>query len=159
MGDEIDIQSEQARLQAMPMGELRREFERVCAWRHSTNNRPTLIRRILWHMRYGPLSEEVVRRAREIAEQVLVREIPPPGWPGVPETLAPEPPRDPRLPMPGTTLAREFRGERVEVLVLERGFEWRGEAYPSLSAVATAISGMHVNGFRFFWLGAKEKHA
>jgi hypothetical protein len=61
--------------------------------------------------------------------------------------------------MPGTVLARQFRGETVEVLVLERGFEWRGEVFPSLSAVAAAISGMHVNGYRFFQLGSKEKKA
>ncbi len=159
MGDENDIQSEQARLQAMPMAELKAEFQRVCGWTHSTHNRSTLERRILWHMRYGPLSAEVVARAREIAAQVLVKELPPPGWPGVPEAPVREPVQDPRLPMAGTTLAREFRGETVEVRVLERGFEWRGETYPSLSAVATAISGMHVNGFRFFHMGAKEKKA
>jgi len=159
MAEEIDIKSEQARLQAMPMAELKREFERVCGWRHTTNNRSTLIRRVLWHLRYGPLSAEVVARAREIAAQVLVKEIPPPAWPGVPEAPPPEPVRDPRLPMPGTTLAREFHGKTVTVTVGERNFEYEGERYSSLSAVATAICGSHVNGFYFFRLGAKGKHA
>jgi hypothetical protein len=160
MVDGIDIQSEQARLTAMTVGELRAEFVKVWGYAHSTHNRKTLIRRILWREQYGPLSPEVIARAREIAAQVLVKEIPPPGWPGTAETSAPvEPVRDPRLPMPGTTLTREFRGETVEILVLEGGFEWRGEVFPSLSAVATAISGMHVNGYRFFQLGPKEKKA
>jgi hypothetical protein len=159
MGEEVDIQAEQARLKSLTMRELHDEHVRVVGWRHTTQNRSTLTRRILWHMRYGPLSPKVVARAREIAAQVLVKEIPPVGWPGGPEAPVREPVRDPRLPMPGTTLTREFRGETVEILVLEGGFEWRGEVFPSLSAVATAISGMHVNGYRFFRLGAKEKHA
>jgi hypothetical protein len=159
MGERIDIQSEQARLKSLTMRELHDEHVRVVGWRHTTSNRSTLTRRILWHLRYGPLSPEVVARAREIAAQVLVKEIPPVGWPGVPEAPVREPVRDPRLPMPGTTLARKFRGETVEVRVLERGFEWRGEVFPSLSAVAAAISGSHVNGFRFFRLDPKEKQA
>jgi len=158
MGDEIDIQAEQTRLKSLTMRELHDEHVRVVGWRHTTQNRSTLTRRILWRMRYGPLSPEVVARAREIAAQVLVKEIPPPGWPGTAGMPPPvEPARDPRLPMAGTTLARQFRGETVEVRVLERGFEWRGEVFTSLSAVATAISGMHVNGFHFFRLGKKKE--
>jgi len=160
MRTEIDIQAERARLKSLTMRELHDEHVRVVGWRHTTQNRSTLTRRILWHLRYGPLSAETVARAREIAAQVLVKEIPPPGWPGTAETSPPvEPARDRRLPMAGTVLAREFHGQTVEVRVLERGFEWRGEVYPSLSAVASAISGMHVNGFRFFALGPKEKKA
>jgi len=160
MGDEIDIRAEQARLKSLTMRELHDEHVRVVGWRHTTSNRSTLTRRILWHLRYGPLSAETIARAREIASQVLVKEIAPPGWPGVAEMPVPvEPPRDPRLPMPGTTLTRKFRGEVIEVLVLEHAFQWRGETYPSLSAVATAICGSHVNGFHFFRLGKKKERA
>ncbi|MFH1681630.1 MAG: DUF2924 domain-containing protein [Candidatus Eisenbacteria bacterium] len=59
--------------------------------------------------------------------------------------------------MAGTVLKREFRGKTVTVTVGERDFEYEGERYASLSAVATAISGMHVNGYKFFRLGPKEK--
>jgi hypothetical protein len=156
MGDEIDVRVELARLQAMPMAALRAEFERVCGWRHSTNNRSTLVRRILWHRQHGPLSPEIVARAREIASQVLVREIPPPGWPGAPEAPVREPVRDARLPMPGAVLTREYRGTVVTVTVGEHDFEYEGERYSSLSAVATKITGSHVNGFRFFRIGPKE---
>jgi hypothetical protein len=38
------------------------------------------------------------------------------------------------------------------VLVLEKGFAWRGETYPSLSAIARAITGAHWNGWAFFGL-------
>jgi len=36
----------------------------------------------------------------------------------------------------GSKLFREWHGETHEVLVLDKGFAWRGETYPSLSAIA-----------------------
>jgi hypothetical protein len=33
-----------------------------------------------------------------------------------------------------------------------RGYDWRGKTYPSLSAVAEAITGVKRNGPRFFGL-------
>ncbi len=38
----------------------------------------------------------------------------------------------------------------VRVIVLADGFEYEGERYRTLSAVARKITGTHVNGFRFF---------
>jgi hypothetical protein len=52
----------------------------------------------------------------------------------------------------GSKLFREWHGETHEVLVLEEGFAWRGETYPSLSAIARAITGAHWNGWAFFGL-------
>jgi hypothetical protein len=43
----------------------------------------------------------------------------------------------------------------VQVQVLPNGFEYAGEVYKSLSAVAKAVTGQHVNGYAFFRL-AKE---
>jgi hypothetical protein len=56
---------------------------------------------------------------------------------------------------PGTQLVREHDGVFHRVTVLETGFEWAGEAYASLSAVATAITGTNWNGHRFFGLHKK----
>ena len=39
------------------------------------------------------------------------------------------------------------------MLVLTEGFEYDGERYKSLTAVARAITGTHCNGFHFFKLG------
>ncbi|KPL68507.1 hypothetical protein SZ64_10570 [Erythrobacter sp. SG61-1L] len=52
----------------------------------------------------------------------------------------------------GTTLTREWQGKTYEIEVLEGGFDWEGETYPSLSAVASAITGTRWNGPRFFGL-------
>ena len=57
-----------------------------------------------------------------------------------------------RLPIPGTVLTRKYRGRLIEVTVLPKGFEWEGEVYRSLSAVAKAVTGSHWNGFLFFGL-------
>jgi hypothetical protein len=60
--------------------------------------------------------------------------------------------RDSRLPAPGTVLSRDYRGQRLEVTVLEQGFEYDGVVYRSLSAVARAVTGTHWNGWAFFGL-------
>ena len=52
----------------------------------------------------------------------------------------------------GARLRREWQGRTVEVEVESGGFRWQGRLYPSLSAAATAISGVRWNGPRFFGL-------
>jgi len=60
-----------------------------------------------------------------------------------------------RLPAPGTAMVRQYKGRTLQVLVLTDGFEFEGERYKSLSAVAKKITGAHVNGYRFFGLEGK----
>ncbi|MFN2186378.1 MAG: DUF2924 domain-containing protein [Anaerolineae bacterium] len=59
----------------------------------------------------------------------------------------------------GTKLFREWHGETHEVLVLDKGFAWRGETYASLTAVARAITGTNWNGWAFFGLKHRTKTA
>ncbi len=63
--------------------------------------------------------------------------------------------RDARLPMPGSFIIKTYKGNRIEVKVLENGFEYQGALYNNLSAVAKAITGAHWNGFIFFGVGQK----
>ncbi len=60
------------------------------------------------------------------------------------------PSRDPRLPLPGRLLAREFRGRDIGVKVLDQGFEFENRRYQSLSAIAKDVTGSKWNGFLFF---------
>ncbi|MEJ2378638.1 MAG: DUF2924 domain-containing protein [Pseudolabrys sp.] len=53
---------------------------------------------------------------------------------------------------PGAVLVREHQGERHTVTVVPDGFVWREVTYPSLSAIARAITGTAWNGHRFFGL-------
>ena len=45
-----------------------------------------------------------------------------------------------------------YKGARIRVQVLAQGFEYEGTVYTSLSA----ITGSHLNGYRFFHLDAKR---
>jgi len=47
---------------------------------------------------------------------------------------------------------REFQGQMHNVTVLERGFEYNGLRYRSLTAIAHRITGSHRAGPRFFGL-------
>ena len=53
---------------------------------------------------------------------------------------------------PGTRLVREWNGVVHEVIVLETAVQYRGERWPSLSAVAREITGARWSGPRFFGL-------
>jgi hypothetical protein len=57
---------------------------------------------------------------------------------------------DPRRPLPGTKLVREWNGVEPTVTVLAKGFEWQGRRYKSLSGAARAITGANWNGWKFF---------
>ena len=58
----------------------------------------------------------------------------------------------------GTRLLREWQGRVHEVIVLENSVHYRGESWPSLSAVAREITGTRWSGPRFFGLirGAQD---
>jgi hypothetical protein len=64
---------------------------------------------------------------------------------------------DPRNPVVGTKLIREWEGIPHTVTVLKEGFEWGGKRYKSLSAVARTITGTQWNGYRFFGLRERKR--
>jgi hypothetical protein len=51
-------------------------------------------------------------------------------------------------------LVREYQGRRHTVTTVRDGFDWEGTTYPSLSAIARAITGTVWSGPRFFALQA-----
>ena len=67
--------------------------------------------------------------------------------------------RKANTPSPGTTLVRDWHGRRIEVRVLESGFEWDGTVYRSLSAIAKKITNAHWNGKLFFGLVSRKRKA
>ena len=60
--------------------------------------------------------------------------------------------RDPRIPAIGTVITRKYKGEELKVKVLENGFEYKGQTFKSISALAVHIVGMSVSGYVFFKL-------
>jgi len=107
----------------------------------------------------GGLSERARLRARELAADSDVRLTAPCPRPVAPggetTTTSIEFPQDDRLPMPGAIITRQYKNRTVAVRVLPRGFEYEGEVYRTLSAVAKKVTGTHWNGFNFFKLGQK----
>jgi len=65
------------------------------------------------------------------------------------------------LPQPplktGTRLLRQWHGITHEVIILEKGVQYQGKHYSSLSEVARFITGTRWSGPRFFGLHSKEK--
>lgn len=59
---------------------------------------------------------------------------------------------DPRLPMPGSVIVKEYRGRTLEVHVLQSGFEYEGRRFSSLTAIAKDVTGTKWNGWAFFGL-------
>jgi hypothetical protein len=56
----------------------------------------------------------------------------------------------------GARIVRAWRGAEHVVEALDDGYRWEGRAYPSLSAVAFAITGVKRNGPAFFGLRAQK---
>jgi hypothetical protein len=156
---ELNIANEVATLQRLSIGQLQQRFAEVFGEATHAGNKIWLVKRIAWRMQAlaeGDLSERARRRAEELARDADLRLNPPRNKsiapPPMPEAVAAPMPAavDARLPPPGTILTRPYKGQLVQVQVLTAGFAYAGSVYPSLSAVAKAVTGSHCNGFLFF---------
>jgi hypothetical protein len=120
------------------------------------------MRRIAWRLQAnaeGGLSERALKRAAELELDSEVRVTPPREHKRsrvVVAAVESKPVRDLRLPPNGSMLHREYKGRPIRVLVLEDGFEYEGQLFNSLTAVANTITGSHVNGFQFFRLRSTQ---
>ena len=139
-------------LRALPMKELKKKYEELFdGERPASTQKIYLWKRIAYRMQeavYGGLSEEAQGKIKE-----LIQEYDPINN----KTLRPEKSpkekkstRDRRLPIPGTFLVKEYKGKTIQVKVLEKGFEYEGAVYQTLSAIAKTVTGAHWNGYVFF---------
>lgn len=159
----LDIEKEVAALQRMSAGQLGERYAELFGEQTRTRHRTYLIRKIAWKLQVlveGDLSDRARRRAEQLARGAELRVMPPktdatPALPSATVVTRTVSCNDPRLPTPGTALVRKYKGATYQVLVLGEGFELGGQRYKSLTAVAKAITGSHVNGYRFFGLEAK----
>ncbi len=165
--DAADLANEIDALRRMTVKELRRRHAELFGEETRAGNRQYLFRRIAWRMQAlaeGDLTERARRRARELARDADLRTRPPreltmPAAPADLRTVTGRiaMSRDDRLPTPGATLKRVFKGHEYQVTVLPHGFEYDGRAYRSLSAVAHAITGSHWNGYHFFGIATPKR--
>src|SRR5262245_22207408 len=153
---EINVGKEVAALQRMTVTELRERYAEVFGETTTAGNKTWLVRRIAWRLQTlaeGDLSERAKARAAELACDADLRVTAPrekavAGTVGPVRTgTLPREKADDRLPPPGTVLTRKYKSSVIQVKVLKDGFEYEGQVFGSLSAVAKAITGSHCNGF------------
>ena len=141
-------------LRDLTVAELREKYAAVFGEHIRSRHEDFLRKRITWRLQAneeGGLSERALTRAEKLAKDSDLRLIAPRHM----VTRPFRPSGDRRLPMPGTVLSREYRGQTVSVTVLDEGFEYGGTVYRSLTAVAKAVTGSHWNGPLFFGVASK----
>lgn len=160
----LKVGKEVATLERMSVGELRVRYANLTGETTATRNRKWLIRRIIWRLQSleeGDLSERARRRAAELARDADLRVTAPreakisPNAAERTKTMACRIDGSSRIPLPGTLITRRYKGQMLHVKVLANGFEFEGELFKSLSAVAKRITGSHWNGYKFFNLTNK----
>jgi Protein of unknown function (DUF2924) len=135
MTDAAAIEAEIERLQSYVVDELRRHwrmtFGRTSPVCFSKDLLARMIACRLQELAFGGLDRESLAFLDRLAQQAGPRR---------------------RLLKAGTVLVREYQGQRHTVTVARDGFDWQGRSYPSLSAIARAITGTAWSGPRFFGL-------
>jgi hypothetical protein len=137
-----------AALKAMSVNELKTEWQAMFDAPAPNNSRTFLESRLAYRIQeltYGGPDKQTRRLLDLLADEVegtLTRKA----------QIA-----DPRNPVVGTKLIREWDGIAHTVTVLKDGFDWGGQRYKSLSAVARAITGTRWNGYRFFGLRERKR--
>jgi hypothetical protein len=149
-----------AALKRMTVGQLRERYQEIFGEPTRSGNKDHLFKRIVWRIQSqaeGGLSERAKKRAEELARDADIRTTIPKSTSTANESgggkrVSARLSVHDRLPIPGTIMTRKYRGKQVSVKVLPDGFEYEGETYRSLSAVAKAVTGSHWNGLLFFGL-------
>jgi len=153
----VNVAKELAALEAMRVAELQVRYAQVFGEETRVGSKTLLVKRIIWGLQAateGDLSERARKRAAELAQDTDLRLLPPRQKQLAPTSvqkngkangMAEAP-----LPLPGTILTRWYKGKTLTVQVLRHGFEYDGQVYKSLSAVAKAITGSHTSGHLFF---------
>lgn len=137
-----------AALKTLSVKELKVEWEKLIGTAAPNNSRAYLELRIAYRLQeltYGGPDRDTRRMLDLLADEVE-------GHNRRKHQIA-----DPRNPVVGTKLIREWDGVEHTVIVLKSGFDWKGRRFKSLSAVAREITGTRWNGYRFFGLRERTR--
>jgi len=143
-------------LKEMSIDGLQKKYEEVFGGKKTTsNNKMSLWRRIVYRiqeLKCGGISEEA---RNEIGQ--LIKEYDPINNKAIRQDMGLEngsgkmlKVRDSRLPIPGTIITKEYKGITLHVKTLERGFEYNGKFFKSLTGLIKEITGLHWSGYNFF---------
>jgi Protein of unknown function (DUF2924) len=143
---------------------LQKQYRELFGEESKSSNKQFLFRRIAWRLQAnaeGDLSERALRRTTEIADDRDLRIRAPKEFSTRPDS-GPQsvdrsrPPKDWRLPEPGSLLTRRVGDRQIVVTVLKEGFEYESRRYRSLSAIAREVTGTRWNGLLFFGLAERR---
>ena len=163
-----ELPAELAELRRMSITELRRRYVALFGKSPRAGHRLFLLKHVAWRLQeqsLGGLPTEVRQRLSELTNRLdPLAEMATKARSRAkvdPETKRNRRrrgrPREIRLPEPGTLIRRVYKGREIVVRVLETGFEYEGQRYRSLSAIAKTVTGAHWNGLLFFGLVSQKK--
>ena len=137
-----DLEKEMAELIYQPMPYLKDLWKSYFEEAAPLFNKTTLVNKLAYRMQeleFGGLSTETRNMLRDLIKGKKIKR---------------------RVkafrPVAGTRLMREHGGKEHYVTVLSKGFEYQGEHYKSLSAIATLIAGTRWSGNAFFGLSTRK---
>jgi hypothetical protein len=153
--DRMTISKTIIELQTMPAAQLTAQYASLFGRPPRVRNVAWLRRQVAWALQareLGGLSDRAKARLDELVARIDL----PLGNAALARPRPPAARLEPKDPMIGTTLVREWRGKQLRVEVREGGYEWNGVVYGSLSATAKAITGSAWNGRLFFGLTTRR---
>ena len=146
-----DILARILALKTASLPELQKEYETLFDGKKATSNNKTYLwQRVAYRIQeleYGALPEEARNKAKELAKEYDPINNKTLRLNGTNKCCVS---RDRRLPIPGTIVSKEYKGINIQVKILDKGFEYNGKVYKSLSAIAKEVTGSHWNGYLFF---------
>ncbi|MBU6395860.1 MAG: DUF2924 domain-containing protein [Sphingomonadales bacterium] len=134
----------------MTVRELKAEWAKLFSSEAPNNSRPFLEQRLAYRIQeltWGGPSKPVRQLLDALADEVEGKKVR--------RSVI----TDPRNPVIGTRLVREWDGAEHVITVLKDGFDWQGRRYKSLSSIARDITGTRWNGYRFFGLRENKRVA
>ena len=138
-----DVLGRLAALKTAATPALKQQWRELLGTEPPPYNRRFLESRLAYRIQelaYGGLKPETLARLEALGDQldggkITVRRM-----------------RGDDKPIAGTQLIREYQGVEHVVTVTRAGYEYGGQPYQSLSAIARAITGTRWNGWVFFGL-------
>ena len=147
---DIRVLARLAALKTLTVKELKAEWEQLFQTQAPNNSHAYLQQRLAYRVQelaYGGLTKPVTAMLNALADEVEGKKV-------RKSVIS-----DPRNPVIGTRLVREWDGIEHVITVLKDGFDWQGRRYKSLSAIARDITGTRWNGYRFFGLRENRRVA
>jgi hypothetical protein len=148
--DNTQVLARLAALKDMTVKELKAEWAKLFSSDAPNNSRPFLEQRLAYRIQeltWGGPSKPVRQLLDALADEVEGKKVR--------RSVI----TDPRNPVIGTRLVREWDGAEHVITVLKDGFDWQGRRYKSLSSIARDITGTRWNGYRFFGLRENKRVA